>query len=388
MPMPSTSRKQDTSARHDRARDRVAAILRDEVTAGTYGAGSQLPPVRTLVRQHGASLVTVVQAIELLAQQGYLVRRPRQGVFVAERSAWQVRAKHVAIATGVPSSYAARTLRGSHYLAGMQQAESLLERSGWRISFHGCVHYPYGDGIRRAWVPPHEQPGLGQAEAIIAAGIYETAYLGSLRELGLPVVVYDLDASDLRCDSACVDDAGSAFALTALLIEAGCREIAFLGSALNIPDRQRQWNHDPCLQRRADGYRLAMRAHGLAQRLFFAEPGKPADTVVEIARTALPDCRAFVVNGPSAKACAALAGARFARWTAADEADPWPVDGVVASIDFARMGEEVVRLLEHRLAERTAAVQRTLIWPEITVRHAGRTMAADYWNRPAMETPA
>ncbi len=363
--------------------ERVSAIIREEIVAGTFTPGMRLPTVRELSRLHGASPVSVMQAIDRLAQQGYLDRKQRQGVRVTARDCWQVHLKHLAIAIGVASNLTSGLMRSRRSLAGMLHAESLLERAGCRVSFHGCVSYPYGDGLRRAWIPPRQLPGLGQADALIAAGVYEANYLGSLRELGLPVVVYDLDATSMRCDSVCVDDTGSGFALTELLIQSGFRDIAFLGSALNISDRQRLWNYDPCLLLRADGYRLAMRAHGLAEHLYFAEAGKPVDAVVAAARQALPDCRAFVVNGPGAKACEAIPGVTIARWADIGDTEGWAVDEFIAGIDFARMGEEAVRLVEARLSDRTTPIRRSLIWPTFSLRRGGSLVAgaAARWNR-------
>src|SRR5688572_8770920 len=61
--------------------DRIATVLRD--LAADLPEGSRLPSVRDLMREHGASPVTVQRAISTLAAEGPVVPRPGRGTFVA-----------------------------------------------------------------------------------------------------------------------------------------------------------------------------------------------------------------------------------------------------------------------------------------------------------------
>src|SRR3954467_4628515 len=61
--------------------DRIAIALRD--LAATLPEGARLPSVRELMREHGASPVTVQRAISGLAAEGLVVPRPGRGTFVA-----------------------------------------------------------------------------------------------------------------------------------------------------------------------------------------------------------------------------------------------------------------------------------------------------------------
>ena len=61
--------------------DRIATALRD--LAATLPEGARLPSVRELMREHGASPVTVQRAIAALAAEGVVVPRPGRGTFVA-----------------------------------------------------------------------------------------------------------------------------------------------------------------------------------------------------------------------------------------------------------------------------------------------------------------
>src|SRR3954449_1122700 len=61
--------------------DRIATALRD--LAATLPEGARLPSVRELMREHGASPVTVQRAIATLSAEGLVVPRPGRGTFVA-----------------------------------------------------------------------------------------------------------------------------------------------------------------------------------------------------------------------------------------------------------------------------------------------------------------
>jgi DNA-binding transcriptional MocR family regulator len=61
--------------------DRIVTALRDLAT--TLPEGARLPSVRELMREHGASPVTVQRAIAALSAEGLVVPRPGRGTFVA-----------------------------------------------------------------------------------------------------------------------------------------------------------------------------------------------------------------------------------------------------------------------------------------------------------------
>src|SRR5215218_4448013 len=61
--------------------DQIAIALRD--LAATLPEGARLPSVRELMREHGASPVTVQRAIAALSAEGLVVPRPGRGTFVA-----------------------------------------------------------------------------------------------------------------------------------------------------------------------------------------------------------------------------------------------------------------------------------------------------------------
>ena len=54
-----------------------------EVLSGTLRPGDPLPPIRTVSKELGVSMITVRNAWEMLERDGYLVTRAGSGCFVA-----------------------------------------------------------------------------------------------------------------------------------------------------------------------------------------------------------------------------------------------------------------------------------------------------------------
>lgn len=65
-------------------RQEVAGQIRDAIVDGTYGAGDRLPTAEALAEAYGASYVTVLRALEILGEEGFIVSHRRTGTFVAE----------------------------------------------------------------------------------------------------------------------------------------------------------------------------------------------------------------------------------------------------------------------------------------------------------------
>ncbi|MFG5407437.1 winged helix-turn-helix domain-containing protein [Piscinibacter sakaiensis] len=61
---------------------RLAEELAAQLEEGRYPAGAQLPSLRQLCADHGASLATVTHALHELEDAGLIEARPRRGHFV------------------------------------------------------------------------------------------------------------------------------------------------------------------------------------------------------------------------------------------------------------------------------------------------------------------
>jgi DNA-binding GntR family transcriptional regulator len=61
----------------------IAETLRDQIRSGGLKPGEALPTQAVLMREFGASSLTVQKAMALLKQEGWAVSRPGKGAFVA-----------------------------------------------------------------------------------------------------------------------------------------------------------------------------------------------------------------------------------------------------------------------------------------------------------------
>ena len=68
---------------------RIYQDLLDKLNDGEFGAGERFPSEYELVKQYGVSRGTVLQAIKLLIQKGYLVREQGKGTFVSHKTIHQ-----------------------------------------------------------------------------------------------------------------------------------------------------------------------------------------------------------------------------------------------------------------------------------------------------------
>jgi len=68
----------------------LAATLTEELRAGRHRPGAQLPSVRQLCADHGASLATVTHALHRLEDAGLIEARPRRGFFVRASAVQEV----------------------------------------------------------------------------------------------------------------------------------------------------------------------------------------------------------------------------------------------------------------------------------------------------------
>jgi DNA-binding GntR family transcriptional regulator len=68
-----------------RAYQRLAALVRDQITSGMLAPGAHLPPGGDLRTQHRHSRQTVTKAMAVLQDEGLICRWPGLGYFVADK---------------------------------------------------------------------------------------------------------------------------------------------------------------------------------------------------------------------------------------------------------------------------------------------------------------
>ncbi|MCY0870249.1 MAG: GntR family transcriptional regulator [Firmicutes bacterium] len=70
--------------------ERIYGVLKGEISTGVYQPGDLFPPEQELMTRFGVSRMTTNRALQLLAAEGYIVRRAGVGTFVGET--WRQRA--------------------------------------------------------------------------------------------------------------------------------------------------------------------------------------------------------------------------------------------------------------------------------------------------------
>ena len=81
----------------------LADVIAQAVEGGALLPGTRAPSLRSLSRDHGASLSTALQAYQLLEDRGILQARPRSGFYVARRPATALRAPAVSSPPATPT---------------------------------------------------------------------------------------------------------------------------------------------------------------------------------------------------------------------------------------------------------------------------------------------
>jgi GntR family transcriptional regulator len=64
----------------------LAAVLRDEITAGRLAPHDPIPSESYLEQEHDVSRQTVRKAVALLREEGLIYTLPQRGSYVAEQS--------------------------------------------------------------------------------------------------------------------------------------------------------------------------------------------------------------------------------------------------------------------------------------------------------------
>ena len=81
----------------------LADVIAQAVEGGALMPGTRAPSLRSLCKDHGASLSTALQAYQLLEDRGILQARPRSGFYVARRPATALRTPAVSSPPATPT---------------------------------------------------------------------------------------------------------------------------------------------------------------------------------------------------------------------------------------------------------------------------------------------
>lgn len=112
-------------AKHEDSRpvaERIAANLRALIMSGEWEPGWKIPKTDDLIKEHGASNVTIQRALNLLKAEGLLEGRAGSGVYVRERAPQTIQ----------PASFMAPSEPGQPY-RWVTEAAKRSQRGGNRI---------------------------------------------------------------------------------------------------------------------------------------------------------------------------------------------------------------------------------------------------------------
>lgn len=214
------------------------ALLTD-IRSGQLAAGTMLPSENEIAEQYGVSRITSRRALTMLAEQGYISRRPGVGSEVLPLSQ-PVRTIGLAMANFDP-------MFGMDFIKGVLQEAN---RQGYLVISQ----------IGYFLTSQEEQSVKGLVNAgvkgIIMIPLYEAmhcsdAFIDMTRKV--PMVFYDREIIGLNVPLVCTDNAAATEDLCCRLYELGHRNIAFVSSSTN----------STAVGQRCKGYRLFCEKMGL-----------------------------------------------------------------------------------------------------------------------------
>ena len=214
--------------------ERIYETLRDEIKNRLYKAGDRIPSEKELAESNGVSRITSKKVLELLANDGYILRQPGRGSFVADwEQGMTARHENFSPATDTAKHHRSRFLvglvitdfsesYGSELIYGMETASR--ENEAFLV-------------VRRSFgVPELEEKAikgmldLGVDGLIIlpAQGEYFNAEILKLVINRFPVILIDRHLKGIAAGSVSTDNTEGAKKGTEYLFGLGHKHIAFL----------------------------------------------------------------------------------------------------------------------------------------------------------------
>jgi len=207
---------------------RVYEELRDAIHAGQFSVGDRFPSEAELTKQFDVSVITLKRALDLLRDDGYIVRRPRLGTFVISD-----------IATSAPASTALRQpligcvvtdfddTFGTPMLAGLLEASNdtlnlLIKRSlGNSGVENGTVRALIAGGVRGLILQP-------------SSSEYVSPALLELVTQSFPVVILDRVFDGVPVSSVCSDNIAAGRLAAEYLFDLGHERVGLVSSASHV----------------------------------------------------------------------------------------------------------------------------------------------------------
>jgi GntR family transcriptional regulator, arabinose operon transcriptional repressor len=350
---------------------KVYATLRQALEGGQYRAGDKLPSEAELVRQYGASRITVGRAMRDLQEAGLVERRAGSGTYARAREASSSGMSfgllipdlgETEIFEPICQGMTRGALAREHALVwGSANADGPKERWAWEL----CQQYIARriDGV--FFAPLELLPGKDADNDRIAR---------ALDDAGIPVILLDRTVLPYPLrghhDLVGVDNRRSGFVVTEHLLRQGRRRLAFVG----LPHAA------STVEAREAGWREALFVHGMPVDASSAHRLDPTDA--KEVRELLLDARVDAVVCANDRTAAHLmrtlltAGVRVPDDIAlvgmddVDYAELLPVPLTTLRQPTRQLGEVAMAAMLERVLHRTLPTRDILLQCQLVIRQS------------------
>ncbi len=261
--------------------------LAEEIRNGKRTPGDQVETERELAEKHHVSRITSKRALNLLEEEGLVVRRRGLGTFVADPTEKTSRPL-VPHASFTHKEHSVRRLGLIMEDLGETYALSVfyeIDRQISQAGFQLCLCVTYGDQ-KKERTALHQLLGM-DVQGIIIMPAHSRYYNTDLLRLVLdhfPVVIIDRPLAGIPAPCVYTDNLKASSTLTELLVQKGHQSIGFFTPATS---------EAISLEERHMGYVQTMKSHGLialeplvlpmASRLGMFEQGERNDSIQQTA---------------------------------------------------------------------------------------------------------
>jgi GntR family transcriptional regulator of arabinose operon len=202
------------------SRNIADAILSDLLHSGQVQQGDKLPPVRELERRYNVSRATIVHALGLLEQQGWINRRQGSGCYVARRAGERPTAQNLMgfIARNTNSEVILRVYAGIERIARLHGFNVLVASSDDSYTFER----QQVDNLIRAGCAAIVLFPVTRTEAELREDYLKREFTD------FPIVLVDIAYPEQKRSQVVFDNYLLGYEMTEMLLREGHRRIAFM----------------------------------------------------------------------------------------------------------------------------------------------------------------
>jgi DNA-binding LacI/PurR family transcriptional regulator len=226
----------------------VYQSILERIQNGEFLEGNPLPPERKLVEEYGTSRITIVKALDMLENDGFIDRQHGRGTFVASTS--DVSKGTSAMRANGTIGMVVPYLSHPYLISIMAGIAREANRAGFALQVISSFENPAEE--RKQLESLTEDRAL---DGLIVYPRLNESSLNLYRNVSekKPMVMVDRYVSGLETDRVLFQDELAGFELTELLIEKGHQRIAWISHEAPATS----------VQNRLVGHRRALQKHGI-----------------------------------------------------------------------------------------------------------------------------